>query len=170
MKLEIIVAIAVRLFAIAVAIYALRNGASLAPYFYAQGWQSESFLYAGVMVVLLIVAFGLWNFPLTVARKIVPPHSSSKSEAVSTSTNQIQIVGFTILGIYLLFFVLSDIVYWVFIWFITQRNPSLSMEITVEQKGAMLSTFIEFIFVVFLLLGTNGISRLLHRIRYGDDP
>ena len=112
MKLEQIVALAVRLFALVIAIYALRNGVSLAPYFYDQGWQGESYIYAGIMASLIILAITLWKFPLIVARGLVNFRGTGETNAASASAEQIQVIGFTILGLYLLFGVLSDVVNW----------------------------------------------------------
>ena len=70
---------------------------------------------------------------------------------------------------YLLFYGVSDVVYWGVILFISQRNPELLMEISPEQKGLMASTIIELIFALFLLLGSDRIVELLRRFRYGDN-
>jgi len=169
MKLEHIVALAVRLFAVVLAIYALRNGISLAPYFHEQGWEGPSYLYAGFMVVLLCLSIVLWKFPLTISRGIVTFREPGERGADSASAEEIQVIGFTILGLYFLFYVLSDIIYWGFIWFVSQRNLEYPVEITLEQKGAIASTAIELIFVIVLLFGAKGIVGILHKFRYGSD-
>jgi len=169
MKLEHIVALAVRLFAIVVAIYAIRNGISLTPYFHEQGWEGPSYLYAGIMVTLLLIAIGLWKFPLTIARGLVAFREPGEVDAASASADEIQVAGFTILGLYLFFYVLSDIVYWGFILFISQRNPEFPIEISLEHKGSIASTAIELIFVIFLVFGAKRITKLLRKIRYGED-
>ena len=169
MTLEQIVALAVRLFAIVLAIYALRNGISLVPYFHEQGWQGSSYLYAALMIVLLVFAIGLWKFPLTVARGLVNFREHGKVGLASASAEQVQVVAFTVLGLYLLFYVISDVVYWCVILFIGQRNHELMLGITTDQKASMAATIIELIFALFLLLGTNRIVELIHRFRYGDN-
>jgi hypothetical protein len=169
MKLEQVVAIAVRLFALVVLIYSIRNGVSLVPYFYEQGWEGESYFFAAAMVLLFIVSILLWKFPLSVARGLVKFKEPGEADAPSVSAEQIQIVGFSILGLYLLFYVLSDIVYWVIIWFANQRNTTVSIELPIDQIGAMVSTVIEFIFVLFLLVGGKRIAEVLRKVRYGGD-
>ena len=169
MILDDIVALAVRLFAVVLAIYALRNGVSLVPFFHEQGWQSSSYFLAAIMVVLLILAVVLWKFPLAVARGLVGFRNRGEAEVVSTNAEQIQVVGFTVLGMYLLFYVVSDVVYWGSILLIGQRNPELLLEVTPEQKGLMAATIIEFIFALFLLLGANRIVDLIKKFRYGGN-
>jgi len=169
MKLEHIVALAVRLFAIALAIYALRNGISLVPYFYEQGSHGSSYSYAAVMIVLLFVAVGLWYFPLTVTQNLVTFRGAGETDLSSASADQLQLAGFTILGLYLLFHVLSDVVYWGSIWFIVQRSSGPPIELSLDQKARMAATLIELIFVLFLLLGTRRIVDLLRKFRYGKD-
>ncbi len=167
MKLEQIVALAVRLFAIVVAIYAIRNGVSMSSFFYNQGWSGESYIYAGVMASLIVISIGLWKFPLTVARGLVKFREDKEADETSINAEQIQVVGFTILGLYLLFGVISDLVYWGVIWFVAQRNTDIPIEINLDQKALMVSTFFELVFVLFLLLGASMISKILQRARYG---
>ncbi len=169
MTLENVVALAVRIFAIVLAIYAFRNGISLVPFFHEQGWQDSSYIYAAFMISLFVLAIGLWNFPLIVARGLVSFSDREEIEIDSATVEKIQAAAFAVLGMYLLFYVVSDIAYWGSILLIDQRNPELLIEITPDQKGAMVATLIEFIFALFLLLGSNRIVGLLHRLRYGNN-
>lgn len=167
MKLEHIVAVAVRLFAIVVAIFALRNGVSSGPYFYQQGWHITSYAYISLMALLVLFAVYLWFFPLSVTNKLLSFKKKDEVEDQTVSYEQIQFVAFTILGIYLLFHVVSDIVYWAVIFTVSMRDSNIPVEISLDQKGQMFATVIEFIFVIYLLLGANGIIKLFHRLRYG---
>ena len=167
MKLEHIVALAVRLFAIALAVYALRNGISLVPYFHDQEWQIASYAYAALVACFLLLAIYLWYFPLTVSRRLVAFREPGEADIGSATSDELQIIGFTILGIYLLFYVLSDVIYWGFIWFISNRNQGVPIELSLEQVASMLSTAIELVFVLFLILGAKGIVRLIRKLRYG---
>ena len=167
MKLEYIVALAVRLFSIVVAIYALSNLVTIGPYFYQQDWHITTYAYVSLMVLLVLIAIYLWKFPLTVTRKLIPFEKHIDTESQQVSYEQIQLVAFTVLGLYLLFNVVSDIIYWSTILFISFRDSNIPVEISIDQKGQMVATVIELIFVLFLLLGSKGIIKLLHRLRYG---
>lgn len=169
MKLEHIVGLAVRLFSITLALYALRNAISFFPYFYDQAWRTEAYAYLALMVFFLFLALFLWHFPLTIAKRLITFKDSGEDCVDSVTADQLQIVGFTTLGIYLLFNVLSDVVYWLSILFISNRNKSVTTELSPDQLSNMVSTGIELIFVLFLLLGTTGITHLLRKLRYGKD-
>lgn len=168
MKLEHIVGLAVRLFSIALAIYALRNGITLVPYFQEQDWQLASYSYLALMACLLLIALYLWFFPLTIAKRLVSFKEPGQADVGSATAEEVEVIGFTILGLYLLFNVLSDLVYWGSIWFISSRNRDIPIELSLDQVSLMVATGVELIFVLFLLLGSKGISRLLRRFRYGE--
>ena len=167
MKLEHIVALIIRLFAIVIAIYALHNGVTDGPYFYQQGWHITSYAFVSLMLLLVLIAIYLWFFPLTVTNKLLSFQKHSHSEKQPINYEQFQFVAFTLLGIYLLFNVVSDVIYWATILFISFRDSNIPIELSLDQKGQIIATVIELIFVLFLLLGTNGIIRLLHKLRYG---
>lgn len=168
MKLEHIVALAVRLFAILVGLYAVQAGLVSISWFIDQGQEAVSFLFAGGMIFTIVVAVVLWRFPMTVTRGLVKFRDPGESEISSASVEQLQHVGFSILGLYLLFHVVSDLVSWAVVWFVSQRNHTLT-ELTLEQVANMIATGVELVFVLFLLLGTRRISELLRRLRYGSD-
>ena len=167
MKLEYIVAVAIRLFAIVIAISALRNIVTSGPYFYQQGWQITSYAYISLMVLLVFLSLYLWFFPIAITKKLLSFQKLPGTENQSASYEQIQAVAFTTLGIYLLFYVVSDVVHWATILFISFRDSSIPIGLSIDQKAQMVATVIELIFVLYLLLGTNGIINLLHRLRYG---
>jgi hypothetical protein len=169
MKLEHIIALIVRLFSIVLVVYALRNGITFVPFLYGQGDLLQANIFAGLMVSILIIAIVLWKFPLTVARNLVAFREPGNIEIESVSENQIQVVAFSVLGLYFLFYVVSDIVYWFYLWLVSQRDPEIPMEFSIDQKGQMVSTAIEFVFVLFLLLGSKRIAELLRKSRYGKD-
>jgi hypothetical protein len=139
------------------------------PYFYDQEWEGASYSYAGLMLTLLLLSVGLWMFPLTIARGLVAFRDPGDVEVKSANADQIQTIAFSVLGLYLLYHVLSDIVYWGFILFISLRNNAIPIEISIEQIGLMLATAVELIFVLFLLLGARRIVTLLRKFRYGED-
>jgi len=169
MKLEHIVALAVRLFAIVLGLYALRNGVSFVSYFNEQELAGASYYYAAGMVILFLAAGFLWKFPLTVSRGLVAFKEPGAVEVKSATASQLEVAGFTILGLYLAFSVLSDFSYWAVILLVSQRNPDVPIELSLEQVAGMVATGIEFIFVLLLLLGTKRMRELLHQYRYGGN-
>lgn len=166
MKLEHVVALAVRLFAIALALYALKNGITTLPYFQEQEFEVASYLYILLMFGFLLLSIYLWFFPLTVSSRIATFEGNGVTEAASATANEIQVVGFNILGMYLLFNVVSDIVYWLTIWFIGNRNNNIDITPTASQISSMIATGVELVFAVALLLGASGITRVINKLRY----
>ena len=120
-------------------------------------------------VVAVFDCLYLWLFPLSFTNKLLSFQKQSDTESQPVNHDQIQIVAFSVLGIYLLFHVVSDFIYWATILFVTFRDSNIPVQISLEQKGQMIATVFELIFVVYLLLGTNGVIKLLHRFRYGKD-
>jgi len=164
MKLEHIVALAVRLFAILVGLYAVQTGLVWVSWFIDQGQEAVSFLFVGGMIFSIVVAVLLWRFPMTIARGMVNFRDPGESGVSSATAEQLQYVGFSILGLYLLFYVVSDLVSWAVIWFVNQRNHTLT-ELTLEQVADMIATGVELVFVLLLLLGARRITELLRRLR-----
>ena len=105
---------------------------------------------------------------MTVARGLVDFSEPGETELSSASDNKIQVIGFSILGLFLLFNVVSDITYWSVIWLVSQGSASVP-ELSLDQIAQMVATAIELVFVLFLIFGARGISRFLHKWRYGTD-
>ena len=168
MKLEHIVALAVRLFALMLAFFSITNIAKLLPLVHKDGWETISPYYFAIMASFILVAIFLWNFPMTVSKGLVKFKGPAENDVEKANIEQIEIVAVTILGLYLLYFVISDMVYWGIVIFVsaTSRIP---IEISVDQKGQIIATIIETIFVLFLLLGSKRVVALLHRMRYGNE-
>jgi len=107
---EQIVGLAVTLFAIFLVVYTIRYGSSLLPM--TRPPNNISFLLlAGLTVPLFLAALLLWIFPLTVAGTILPGVKASHS-SVPLAAGEIQIVAFSILGLWVLATAVPDIFYW----------------------------------------------------------
>jgi len=167
MKLEHLVALAVRLFAIVLALYAIRNGISLVPQFQKQGWEEATPFYIALMTSLIFLSVILWKFPLTVARGLVNFRESSQTNDNLINKKSIEAAAYTVLGLYLLFGVLSDAVYWATMLLLSNRNPQLMFEFSIDQKATIFTTVIEFIFVLFLIFGSRRLVELFNKLKYG---
>ena len=165
--LEHIVALTVRLFAIVLGLFATREAVSMLPYVYEQGWHDITYLYASFSIFMVVAAIFLWYFPITITRGLIKFKEPGKTEINSATAEEVQIVGLSVLGIYLLFHVMSDIFYWGYIWLVSQRSTEIHMQLTNEQVGSIVATIVELFFVLFLLLGTKRVVGLLHTLRYG---
>jgi hypothetical protein len=163
MRKEEITALAIRLFAILLVFYILRNIPAVFIYLTEQ----ESVIIwalASLNVFLLLAAVLMWKFPFSVAKWISPYSVDSKQ--TSWSSEVLLTVGCTLLGIFYLYYALSDLLYWLMFWQYNQNVAGLIVELTPDQKANIIVTLVEFALAVFLVVGAGGISKAIHRLRY----
>jgi len=169
MKPEHLVALGVRLFALGLAIFTLNNSIRIFAFFKIGQFNIGEIAYTGTMVSLAMLSLLLWKFPLVVARSITDFPKLNENELNDIKSDRLLHVGLIILGIYLLFNVFSDLVYWGIFWFSTQRDYSSEVVLTLEQKSSIFITLIQLVFVLFLILGSNKVITIAKKLRYGSD-
>jgi len=158
-----ILAIIIRIFAIAIFIKSI-EGVSL---LFILPYESSYLAYHLAAITGVIASLLLWFFPTLVAKKIVPLQTSESSHK-ELDINDYYHLAFVLLGIYLLFNVFSDIVYWISFTAFTSTLELPYVEfIKPENKAAMVTTFFEFILALFLILRPRGIIKLFrsHKIK-----
>ncbi len=160
MQKEQIVGLAVRLFAIFLVVYTIRYGSSLLPM--TRPPNNVSFLLlAGFTVPLLLAALLLWIFPLTIAGTILPEIKTSGS-SVPLEVGEIQIVAFSILGLWVLSTAVPDIFYWSTFVYLAK---GIEFSLTPEHIGNIVVTVIEIIIGVWLVFGAKGLRGLRRLVR-----
>jgi hypothetical protein len=158
-----IVGLGVRLFAIWLVVSVLQH-VPLMWQFSASVESSGSTYVVTVAVgaLLLVLAAGLWFFPLAVANTLIP--SSSKTDYVQLSLDQAQSVGFTLLGLWVLASAVPDSFYWLFM--IYQASvPETLFELRTSNYASMVSTAVRLILGIWLLFGARGLLGLLRWAR-----
>ncbi len=158
---EDVVAICTRLFAIFLALVAVRSGVQAAVQNIGQIDRVIWLLAESALP--LAVAILLWLFPLTVARKLLPVMRTDRTPISSEGTPLIEI-GCTLLGLWLLAAAISDAVYWSAYLFLAFRLGDVHA-ISPESKGAIIATVVELAVALWLLLGYNGILGAIRRFR-----
>ena len=167
MKLEYIVAIGVRLFAIGLGINVLRSLSLVPAYLSGTSTHSDLIPFYGSTIALALLALILWNFPLMVARKINDFPSQEESFLKDDVYNKLLEIGLILLGFYLLYYVISDGVYW-FIYFLSVSKNEYydsANSIGPDQVASMLTTIVELVVASFLLFGHKGLARLVLKLR-----
>ena len=167
MKAEEVIALAVRIFAIALAIYSIRELSAVI-------WVIERDEFAAgakvavyiIGTVTLVISVLLWKFPLTVASHLYTPSDKDNREPRWGATD-LYYCGFILIGIVFLLRALSDGLYWALYIFWLADEASDIYRIDADQKAAMAATIIEFLFGVLLILGHQGITKLVYFIRFG---
>ncbi len=151
-----IVALAVRLFAIWLAIYVLR----WMPYLYRdlRRFDDATMTAIGVataVLIILIVVF-LWFFPRTVALRLLPGHEMPPTTNVSP--DMWFAVGCSLLGLWVLTNVIPALVQNTYVLFYAQRNQMSRPE---GWDAAILHYLVELVIGVWLLLGASGARKLV---------
>ncbi len=164
MKPVHVIALVARLFAIALFLVAVRD-LSAAIWVADDPTATHKLipLYAA-SIASLVVAAMLWIFPFSIANKIYPVKNEEQSHR-SLSSNELYSLGFIILGLYLLFFVLSDAIFWLLLVVMGARETPGYPIMTLENKAQMITTAIEFVIAMFLILGSNGVVSLVRKFR-----
>ncbi|ODB94159.1 hypothetical protein A3194_05775 [Candidatus Thiodiazotropha endoloripes] len=166
MNKEEIVAVVVRLFAIALGIYGLNNLPGMVMYFDQDGMREAAYIYAGLSALIVIVAILLWKFPLTVA-KILLPKTGDDAKVVSWSYEEVLTCGFIIMGFYFLYYVISDSIYWFYMWkssvnvFVSVRS-----ELNIDQLARIYATVAKFVVSLVLIVGSRGLASMVLMLRY----
>lgn len=164
MSREDYVAIAVRLFAVWLFLTILRGG--LAAVMGGGEFAPRALL---LLVPFIGVAAALWFFPLTLARKLLPAMREPK-EPLGAPAREVEVVAFTVLGLWLLAQAISDASYWLILLWQMQRAPYEDMTWSADNIASVATTLVELAIALGLLLGARGLQRALHRLRGRPAP
>ena len=168
MKLEHVLALVVRLFAIAIAIQALKTAMNLVVFLKSSESSFTSAAYIGTAISLVLLSIILWKFPVLIARKIANFPPIDEAEINSVDSEKLLQTGLIILGVYFLYYVISDLIYWSYFWVTSMRDPSTAVELTLEHKSSIATTFIELAVALVLIFGTKRVVQIIQRLRYGE--
>lgn len=165
MPKEQVVGIAVRLFAIFLALETIRYASSLLPYAASPPPNNISLGFIATLLFFpLLAAFLLWRFPLAVATNLIPDIKKQEQHS-SLGANDIQVIAFSVMGLWVLTTAIRDIFYWVtFVYQIKNSglgNPTLSP----ENVGNIVSTVVELVIGFWLLFGSKGLVGIIRRAR-----
>jgi hypothetical protein len=152
-----IAAIAVRLFAIWLAIYCAR----WTPYLYGVLRDSDDDLMAGVLAVAgVLLSIGtvlfLWFFPRTVARSVLP--AGDPSPGKPSGPDAWLTIGCTLLGLWVLTDAIPALVRNIYVLFYTNR---INMSAPEGWGARTLQIGVELAIAVWLLLGARGLRRVI---------
>ncbi len=165
MQKEQIVAIAVRLFAIFLVVYAFRHASSMLPLTNYPPPQNISYIFiASATLPLLLAALLLWIFPLTIAAKLLPRSRRTES-AGALSATEIQAVAFSILGLWVLTTAVPDIFYWITYVYVMKNGGVDNSAFSPNLSGRIGATVVELVIGIWLLFGARGLTGLLRLAR-----
>ena len=117
---------------------------------------------------LVMVAFGLflWLFPAPVTNTVFRKDSKD-SAAEPRWAAELQVVGVSLLGLWLLYRAISDLVYHLMVYRTRTQSTDFYTDGYTEFPAFMVATLVEFVVAAFLLFGARGIVHVLRKVRYG---
>jgi hypothetical protein len=157
------IAVAVRLFAVWLAAYALRTASAIifggGATIYSRPIDSRGLIVAGIIGILtLLAAIFLWFFPLTTAKKLLsPPVTAAPAEAPDTWLA----MGCTLIGLWLLASAIPSIVRdALYLYSSFPEHDDL-----VQFKRWLAYRFVEVIIALWLVFGSKGFVKLFWWVR-----
>lgn len=162
-----IIALCIRLFAIALFVYVLRNIADFVFYLDSADDRLPVLVSAITIVLALFVSVASWFFPITFAGWLL-----RGSDVAGTldrwSKDDTFTTAFVFVGLLWLFSAFSDALYWLFFMMIATGEIGWS-DYTPDSKAAVIATVFELILAMSLILGAQGWKSVIYRLRYGRD-
>lgn len=144
--------------------------ASLSSYFSAEygeqlnGW---FLMHAGALLFMLAASVILIKFPGTVAMWLLPKTESSGTD-LSQSARELEMVGLTILGFFVLTYAIPEFVQSLYLWWQAKGITVLNDIVKPRERFAeVLFSAIQLVLGLALVMQAKGISALVARLRYG---
>ncbi len=167
MKLEHLIAVGVRLFAISLIIFILQNIATIITFYLDSDFVLENIeYYIGLIILSPLLVLWLWFFPLKIASKISGFPAIDPEQLENIQYKKLLETGIILIGIYCLYFAIVDLFYWMFFWFLLPSDYSYADKVlTFDQKANTITTVLELVFAVYLILGNKGIAKIIRKLR-----
>lgn len=154
--------VAVRLFSIYLVIYTLHYTSTMLPFVMAPPPNNVTWTYVAVFASsFLLAALLLFKFPGLISRKLLGgSHETTNHEG----REDIEIIAFTVLGLWVLSRAIPDIFYWVtfsYKIYAVRTSPALAP----DQIGNIVGTVVELAIGGWLVFGANGLKGILRSLR-----
>jgi len=120
-----------------------------------------------VSALLMFLCCGLFiKFPVTVADKLLPRVGKTDTE-LSGDAVQLQLAGFSLLGVYILSWAIPDLINnFALLAFIPNDDPSYSSGSNPYDIINLAVTVVEVVIGLYLVLQSQGLVNLIKRLRY----
>ena len=165
MTKEQVLGLAVKLFAIFLMVYGLRTITIVIQVAdSASGFSGVWWIAGGYLLIFSCIALLLWFFPVTVSRKLLPKDDRKPGES-DISLKDIDIVAYSILGVWLLATTIPEVIYWILV-LSTMEHKGLLPFMSHSRIASVIATVIQFGIGVWLLIGAKGLRGLIRKLRY----
>ena len=164
-----LVRLALKLVGLGLVVYALVMIASLAPMTilgsFGNDLPSDWLIFTSAPVMVLVFGVFLWLFPSPVANTLFRA-AEGKQDETPDWARKLETVGVGLLGLWLLFRGISDLVY--HLMTLRARGQATFIDQGYSDFPAYFAaTLVELVVALFLLFGARGIVRVLRQVRYG---
>ena len=102
----------------------------------------------------LFIAIILWNFPLSIAKKIIPPEADVNPEGISASS--LLSVLISAMSLFFLYRSIMDGVYWVTLLNLSENGVNATFN--PDNKASVFATGVEFLAAALLFFNSRKIS------------
>lgn len=158
-----IVGIGVRLFAVWLVVYVLRNAPALWLFGSREIGPAGIATVITVSALMVVIAAVLWFFPLTVARKLIP--ESLLSRSADLPREDFQRMGFCLLGLWVLAEAIPLAVRYGYMLYHALK-PNSMIELGLNIPGAFIHAMVQLAIGVWLLFGAKGLLGVLRKARH----
>jgi len=159
-------AVAVRLFAVALVLLTLRDVPATILALNQTPTNAGFVIVVASHIAVILVAVGLWKFPFGVAALLLPQHASeapglpwSQKQAIETAS--------IVIGFFYAFYALSDLLYWITYGVaVAALDEVHAPPLTADQWAGTITTVAEVVMALTLIFGASGVARFIQAIRY----
>jgi len=167
MNLVSLTAVGVRLLAILIFFYVLRESSRLVSLSVTLESNKGWFISALFLVIFILVGLWLWVSALKIAEWIVPNNITVTNASSNDLDSPICKLSFILFGLYILISGISEFSYYAQIYFFTPNEIKVPIQ-EIKLQAAMVSSVIEMLFGLILVFGSRGLSKVIYKIRYGN--
>ena len=172
MSAKELLAIGVRLLGIWLIVSSLNSLTLGVSYVIGQAWAdktiSSSFMmylpFLGLAIGKALIGFLLIKFPYFVASKLIPKTNVDNTQ-INWEEKLVERIGFVLLGVYILSWAIPDLIH-IVVYFVQNKDYSPNGTIDfATNKLNFIVTLVEISIGLFLILGSQGVVNVIHKIR-----
>lgn len=167
MNLVSITAVGVRLLALLLFYYVLRESSRLVSLVLTFESNPGLFISVSFLVIFLLIGLWLWMSAIKIAERIVPVNTSIKNGSSNDLDSSIYQLAYILFGLYTLISGISGFSYSAQIYIFTPNEFKSPIQ-EIRLQAAMFSSLIEILFGLILVFGSRGVSKAINKIRYGN--
>lgn len=160
-------ALAIRLFAVFLLIYGLRQSSTIIEVIFngsINGMTVSTVFVLIMSAIPIVVAYIMWKFPLTIAHTIVKPEMDQEVEALAQGD---WLAVFLIaIGTYTFYYAITDTIYWLYFFHMQSysSHESASFSLSQEDKFNFALTILELAMALALILKSKSLSKWMLKL------